>query len=144
MSRLGYSFVVDSTNPEIQVSGIRTDAAYRSESRDFTVTPRDMTTVTLEAQVDGKTMQLLSDENGVYTGTLPQSTSAHTVVLKATDMAGNVTETTISDVYVNASTFGQVINWIRHHVLATSAAGGILAAAAALIVWARRRKNADN
>lgn len=144
VSRLGYSFVVDSTNPEIQVSGIRNDAAYRSESRDFTVTPRDMTTVTLEAQVDGKTMQLLSDENGVYTGTLPQSTSAHTVVLKAADMAGNVTETTISDVYVNASTFGQVINWIRHHILATSAAGSILAAAAALIVWARRRKNAGN
>ena len=59
-------------------------------------------------------------------------------------MAGNITETPISDVYVNASTFGQVINWIRHHVLATSAAGSILAAVAVLIVWARRRKNADN
>lgn len=145
LSRLSYSFVVDSVKPEIQVSGITDGGSYRKTQVTATVTLRDMTATELIATLDGKDVKATKNGDDTYTLIIPQAASAHNVHFKATDQAGNVSEVTVKDVYVNASWFRQVLNWTGRHIgIVAGGLFGVMALVAGWILFAARKKRGDD
>ena len=145
LSRLSYSFVVDSVKPEIQVSGITDGGSYRKTQVTATVTLRDMTATELIATLDGKDVKATKSGDDTYTLIIPQSASAHNVHFKATDQADNVSAVTVKDVYVNASWFRQALNWTGRHIgIVAGGLFGVMALVAGWILLAARKKRGDD
>lgn len=111
VSHLGYSFVVDSTAPEIYIDGVENGSTYYESSLQVFVTSRDLTPVTLTAAINGSPVELSKADpiSGAYSMTISQLDENQHLVITATDAAGNVTTYQVDDFYVNSSWLNQLL-----------------------------------
>lgn len=102
-------FGIDSTAPIIEAinfeSGFTNETAYLA-----TVSAIDNIILeSLEVLINGEAVEVTED-NGMYSFTIPESSSRQTVVIVATDAAGNVATVEYTDILITSNPFISFIN----------------------------------
>lgn len=128
-----YSFILDTTPPEIIISGIEDGGTYREVSKKISIEVRDLTGEdTIEAKLvtkDGKELKdlVLSREDGIYYATIEDSSDPQYLSVKVVDKAGNEAVKEVKNFMINTNT---VESWLHE----TWVKGGILGILAVLII----------
>lgn len=133
-----YAFVLDTSNPEVIISGIEEGVTYREVSRRVAIEVRDLSGVkSIKALLNGKEVSL-TEEDGVYYLVIPEQSSKQDLVVEVTDNAGNVTSTEVKDFFVTTNLVVSVIN----STFAKVVLGGLGAALLVLIgILLKRRRD---
>lgn len=102
-------FGIDSTAPIIEAinfeSGFTNETAYLA-----TVSAIDNIILeSLEVLINGEAVEVTED-NGMYSFTIPESSSRQTVVITATDAAGNVATVEYTDILITSNPFISFVN----------------------------------
>lgn len=132
-----YAFVLDSTKPEIIISGVEDNEKYRDYSRTVTVDVRDMSGVKdIEVYLNSKKVSL-SKRNGVYSFRVNESESPQMIEARVTDMAGNESEGYVRDFVITSNAVAFIVNqaWFKAGI---AMAAVFLAGIIALIAKSRK------
>jgi hypothetical protein len=128
-------FAVDQVAPDVVVSGIESDGVYYSPVKNLIPDAKDnLALESVTMTVDGQTVLEASGSEAltdILAHELPADAQEHTVVVSATDKAGNVSKATYANVFVAAS-FWQYL--ASQPLLATALVGGGLVLLAALVI----------
>lgn len=100
VSKLSYSFVVDSSAPEVTIKGITSNGYYYVPSVPVNILLRDASSVEAIIKVDGKEVKSISNDE-VFN--LQESPNPVTFSVTATDKAGNTATVEVKDVYITSS-----------------------------------------
>lgn len=139
-----YAFVLDTTKPEVIISGISNNGKYHEYSKKVTIDVRDLSGVgEISATLNGKNIQM-SKSNGVYSFDIQENASKQNLVVTVTDLAGNTTEQNVSDFVITSNAWVFLVNqlWFKFGIGAIIA---FLCAMIALIIKSRKasRKEED-
>lgn len=105
-----YSFVIDTTKPEILVSGVQSNGRYQDYSRAVTVDVRDLSGVdTIEVTVNGKPISI-TEENGVYSFGITESSSLQTLKVRVVDKAGNENVYSVNNFLITSNPWAFIVN----------------------------------
>lgn len=132
-----YSFILDTTKPEIIISGVEGSSSYREVSRKVAIEVRDLSGVeTIKALLNGKEVSL-SEEHGTYSLVIPESGKKQNLVVEVTDKAKNISSIEVKDFLVTSNVVLSIIN--------SSLAKGVLSAVGVAVlslitVLIKRRK----
>ena len=110
-----YTFMLDTTDPEILITGIESGKTYKDYSRVVTVDIRDLSGVdNLQVFVNGSLMEV-DGEDGLYTFEMVEGPQLQNVSVSATDMAGNNSVEGVNAVMITSNTVLYTINqpWFR-------------------------------
>jgi len=128
-------FAVDQVAPDVVVSGIESDGVYYSPVKNLIPDAKDnLALESVTMIVDGQTVLEASGSEAltdILAHELPADAQDHTIVVSATDKAGNVSKTTYANVFV-AANFWQYL--ASQPLLATALVGGGLVLLAALVI----------
>lgn len=105
-----YTFILDTTSPEIIVSGVENNASYNDVSRKATVEVRDLTGVdSIRVLLNDKEVSLKED-NGLYSFDIPESNKKQNIYVEVADKAGNISTTEVKDFLVTTNVVLSVVN----------------------------------
>lgn len=110
-----YSFILDTTPPEIIISGVETDGSYEGVSRRVTIEVRDLTGVeSIEAKLNGEDLAL-SNEDGLYYATIEEDSSPQDLVVTVVDKAGNEGSENINNFLITSDVVQSMLHrtWVR-------------------------------
>lgn len=97
-----YDFVIDTTKPEIVVSGISNGESYQGYSKLVTVDVRDLSEIKdLSIYLNGNKVSSELKDN-LYTFTVYESKDVQNIKFVATDKAGNISELEIKDFIISS------------------------------------------
>ena len=133
-----YGFVVDTTPPEIIISGIEDNGVYNDTSKRVSLDIRDLSGVeTIKVFLNGKEVEYVED-SGLYYVTVAESDNPQTLEVKVVDKAGNEATAKIANFKISSEKLveHQSKKW------ASIVIGGLSGVAAVLvgILLARKRK----
>ena len=137
-----YAFILDTTAPEVIVSGVESGQTYRDYERTVTIDVRDLSGVQeITAELNGENVPL-NRANGVYSFTIQESAESQSLVVRVVDMAGNESVVTVEDFVLSSESTVYLMNqsWFRWGLGAVTA---FLAAIIALIIKNRRAAKKD-
>lgn len=137
-----YSFILDTTCPEVIVSGIEDNGSYNEVSKKVTIDVRDLSGISnIQAYLNGKEVKL-SNENGMYYLTIGESNELQSLKIEVEDEAGNITTVEVKDFLITSNVIQSSVNnkWFK---LGIGALAAILAAIIALIIKNRRDNKKD-
>ena len=119
-----YAFILDTTNPDIIVSGVDNGKSYNEVNKKVTVEVRDLSGVgSIKVLLNGKEVKL-HEKEGIYTFNIDESTKKQNLVVEVTDKAGNVSVKEINDFLVTSNFVVSFVNSpIMRGLLATLGAG---------------------
>ena len=124
-----YAFVLDTTKPEIIVSGVESGSTYNEYEKEIAIDVRDMTGVkSIKATLNGEDVAL-TKENGIYSFKVKENSEPQTLVVEVEDMAGNVSTNTVDNFVVSSDTSVFIVNqwWFKFSI------GAVIAFLAAII-----------
>lgn len=124
-----YAFVLDTTKPEIIISGIESGSSYKDYEKEVTIDVRDMTGVkSIKATLNGEEV-ILTKENGIYSFKVKENSDPQTLVVEVEDMAGNISTNTVDNFIVSSETSVFIVNqwWFKWGI------GALIAFLAAII-----------
>lgn len=105
-----YTFIRDTTNPEVIISGIESNKTYKETSRKVNIEVRDLSGVAeIKALLNGKEVSL-SEEDGMYTLVIPESSSKQSLSIEVVDKAGNKSLVEIKDVLISSNFVVSTVN----------------------------------
>lgn len=137
-----YAFVLDTTAPEIIVSGVESGKTYRDYERTVTIDVRDLSGVQeITVELNGENVPL-NRANGVYSFTIQESSDPQNLVVHVVDMAGNESTVSVENFILSSESTVYLVNqsWFRWGIVAVAA---FLAAIIALIIKNRRAAKKD-
>ena len=123
-----YEFVVDTTPPEIIVSGAEDGAEYTGDSRRVSFDIRDLSGVeTLQITLNGKAIEY-QEVDGLYIVDVPASDEPQTLFIKVIDKAGNESTMEVKNFTVTADKWDaeQDNSWWKYALTGIGAAVLIL------------------
>lgn len=105
-----YAFILDTTAPEILVSGVESDSKYNSVSRNVTIEVRDISGIkSITALLNGKEVNL-AEEDGIYSLSIPESSKKQNLVVEVVDMAGNIASYEVKDFLITTNSIISIMN----------------------------------
>ena len=133
-----YGFVVDTTPPEIFISGIEDNGVYSDTSKRVSFDIRDLSGIEIvEIYLNGVKVDFVED-SGLYYITVPESSEPQNLEIKVIDKAGNESTAKVTNFTVSAGNWKeyQSKKWVEALV------GGLAGVAAIMvgILFARKRK----
>lgn len=136
-----YTFVVDTSSPEVIISGIESGKNYREYSRSVTVDVRDLSGIeSLSVVLNGNEVSV-EERDGIYYLEVTESSSSQEITVTVVDKAGNSSVVSVDDFLITTNTWVYLINqtWFRWVV------GLVLLVIILLIVLLlfRRKKDRD-
>ena len=134
-----YGFILDTTKPEIIISGVESDEAYTDYERTVTVDIRDMSGISsIAITLNGEPVDYVLS-GGVYVFTVSQSESPQNIEVSVVDMAGNENTSSIENFIISPEATVYVVNqnWFRW---AIGGLGAVLALIIALLFKRRHDK----
>lgn len=133
-----YSFILDTSKPEVILSGVDSNHSYNDVSRKVTVEVRDLSGVgSIKALLNDKEVKL-NEENGIYSLDVGESNSKQNLVVEVTDKAGNVSVISVDNFLVTSNIIVSLINSPLVKGLLGALGAGILFLLALLM---KRRKD---
>ena len=110
-----YAFILDTTAPDIIVSGVEEDGSYHEYERLVTVDVREVSGIkNIKIELNGEEV-VPNTENGVYNFTVKESGSRQNIHVYVEDMAGNVSEVDIGNFIITTNWVSYFVNqsWFR-------------------------------
>ena len=105
-----YSFMLDTSKPEIIVSGIENGAYYNEVSRKVAIEVRDLSGVkSIKAILNGDEVSL-SEKDGFFYIDIPESNNKQNVTIIVEDKAGNTGITEVNDFLVTSNVLVSMVN----------------------------------
>ena len=141
-----YAFVLDTTAPEIIVSGVESGGVYKDYERTVTIDVRDMSGVdSIEASLNGKAVPL-NKKNGVYSFDVKESKDLQNIAVDVIDLAGNISKVSVDDFTVSSDAIVVMSKqpWFKFGV------GGLIAFTGAMValigrgIWMRKREEHES
>ena len=105
-----YTFILDTTNPEIIVSGVEDGQSYKEVSRKATIEVRDLTGVESIKVLLNEEEVSLSEDNGLYTFSIPESNKKQNLYIEVVDKAGNTSTREVSEFLVTSNVIISLVN----------------------------------
>lgn len=134
-----YTFGIDSTSPEVIISGLESKGSYNDVSKDVTVEIRDLSgPEELSIKLNGKDVDY-REENGLYHFTVPASSDKQNVQVDVVDKAGNRTLKSADDFFISTNVF----ETIRHNKWFGWLIGLIMFIAAGLFGYIFKKRKDD-
>lgn len=133
-----YAFVLDTTPPEVIVSGVASSSKYYEYERNVTIDVRDLSGIKeLKVVLNGEVVTP-SKEKGIYSLKIKESSGKQNLSVEAYDAAGNVSVVEIKDFMISSSLWVYLINqvWFK---LGIGAAFALLLALIGMIINSRRK-----
>ena len=137
-----YSFVLDTVDPTIIVSGIKSNTDYNEYEKNVTIDVRDMSGVKdIEVTLNGEKVNP-DKENGVYSFKVLEKSSTQDLSVKVTDLAGNTSTTEVNNFLVTSNIWVFIFNqlWFKISIGALIA---FISAIIALLVRNRRKSRKE-
>ena len=137
-----YGFMLDTTPPEIIVSGIESGKSYKGYSRDVTIDVRDLSGVqSITVLLNGEVVEL-NQSDSLYTFSITESDAPQNIEVTVTDMAGNTSSYSVTDFTVSSEISEYIVNqnWF---VWLISGASAAIIALLALLLKRRHDKNKE-
>lgn len=132
-----YAFVLDSSMPEVIVSGISSGEVYRGVSRKVALEVRDLSGIaSFRVLLNGKEVDLVN-EGDIYSFVIPESSDRQSLYIEAVDRAGNVNSIEVSDFLVTSNVILAIFN--SFIVRGLFGALGLFVLALLGVLFARRR-----
>lgn len=140
-----YSFVLDTTAPNVIVSGIESNKKYHVYSKTVTFDIRETSDIKdIRVSLNGKEVAL-NKSNGIYSLEVLESNRAQSLEVVVEDLAGNKTIQNIDNVIITSNTWVYITNqsWFKWGI------GGLIALFTALIAlllkgrYTSRRREED-
>lgn len=98
-----YAFVLDTTKPVVIISGVKDNGVYNEYEKKATVEIRDLSGIKdMNIFINGKNTKY-TEKDGVYTLSIPESSSAQELSVNVTDRAGNETSSSVKNIIVSSS-----------------------------------------
>ena len=141
-----YAFVLDTTAPEIIISGVESGGVYKDYERTVTIDVRDMSGVdSIEASLNGKAVPL-NKKNGVYSFDVKESKDLQNIAVDVIDLAGNISKVSVDDFTVSSDAIVVMSKqpWFKFGV------GGLIAFTGAMValigrgIWMRKREEHES
>lgn len=137
-------FIVDTKSPIVEVLGIKSKGRYKSSKREILIHVKDISNIkSVKAFLNGKEIKLKYDKDSqAYSYVLESSgEDRNTLVVEATDEAGNMTTETVSDFYLSEDLSFSLLNDNNMYYLF----GGLLATSAVFLGYLgfKRKKRLD-
>lgn len=134
-----YSFIIDTTKPEIIVSGVETNGSYNDVSRKVSIDVRDLSGVkSIDVKLNGKPVELTED-NGMYNLVVDENSEEQNLVVTVLDNADNENTVEVKNFLITSS----VVRTLFHQSWVKVVLAGIAGVVALLIgVLLKRRKDA--
>ena len=110
-----YAFVLDTTKPEILISGVEDGKRYKDYSRKVSIDVRDKTGVKdILVTLNGKKVPL-SKNNGIYSFEVKESKELQNISVEVTDMAGNRSTKSVEDFLISSDAILFLVNqnWFK-------------------------------
>lgn len=110
-----YAFVLDTTDPEIIVSGVESGKKYHEYSRKVSIDVRDLSGVgEIKVTLNGNNVPLTKSD-GIYTFEINESSGSQNLEVAVTDLAGNVSVKTIDNFVITSNMWVFIINqlWFK-------------------------------
>jgi len=105
-----YTFILDTTAPEILISGVESSKSYNDVSRKATVEVRDLTGVAdIKVLLNDKEVSL-KEENGLYLFDIAESNKKQNIYVEVVDKAGNKSIAEVKDFLVTTNVVLSVVN----------------------------------
>lgn len=105
-----YAFMLDSTNPEVIVSGVKEDEIYDEVAKKVSIEIRDLSGEDrVDVLLNGSKVNL-NKENDVYTLTIDELSERQDLNITVVDKAGNTTEVAVEDFLITTSTLVSLMN----------------------------------
>lgn len=105
-----YSFILDTSKPEIIVAGIENGSSYNEVSRKVAIEVRDLSGVkTIKAMLNGDEVSL-SEKDGFFYIDVPESNKKQNVTVVVEDKAGNTGITEVDDFLVTSNIIVSMVN----------------------------------
>ena len=133
-----YAFVLDTTDPEIIVSGVESGKKYHEYSRKVSIDVRDLSGVgEIKVTLNGNNVPL-TKSGDIYTFEVNESSSSQNLEVAVTDLAGNVSVKTIDNFVITSNMWVFIINqlWFKVGVCAVIV---FLTALVGVLVRSRRK-----
>ena len=124
-----YSFILDTTAPEIVISGIENDGKYQGYERPVIVEVRDLSGVKeIEVLVNNSSVST-NYEDGLYSLSIKESPDKQSFYVKVVDNAGNESSVEVSNFTISSNYWVYLWNQVWFKILL-----GLIALIAALLV----------
>jgi len=110
-----YAFILDTTKPEVILSGIKNGEKYREYSKKVSLDIRDLTGVKdISVSLNGSDVSI-ENSNGVYFFNVKESSKKQNVKVYVTDKAGNTSMTEVKDFVVTSNALVFLVNqsWFK-------------------------------
>lgn len=106
-----FSFILDSSEPEVIVSGVESDEYYLEVSKNVAIDVRDLTGVNiLKAFINDTEVDVNVGEDGLYYVTMNESTDEQSLKVFAVDKAGNESIVLLEDIFISSSVAQSLLN----------------------------------
>jgi hypothetical protein len=137
-----YTFVLDTTAPEVIISGVEDRGQYQEYSRKATIDIRDLSGVdSFSVKLNGEEVET-TEEGNLKVLTIQESSKLQDLEVTVRDMAGNVSTKEVNNFLITTSMFDYIVNqpWFRWGVGGLGVVGGSIGAFALFAAAKRRRK----
>lgn len=123
-----YEFVLDSKDPDIIISGIKSGGRYNEYQRKVSIDVRDTYGIKdIDVELNGKKVNL-EKKDGIYSFDVKEDKRTQDIVVVAKDMAGNETKKSVDNFFISSNAFEFLINqlWFKVGIGAVIAFLGII------------------
>lgn len=136
-----YDFVLDTTAPEVIISGIETNGRYQEYSKPVAIEIRDLSGVeSVAILINGEEISVEPDTEGIYHIEIQENSKTQNLAVKAVDKAGNETTMEVTNFLVTSNPWAFILNqwWFW-----TALSGVGVSIAGLLFFLFRRRKSEE-
>lgn len=137
-----YDFILDTTEPEIIVSGIETDGRYQEYSKPVAIEIRDISGVeSVGISINGKEIEVSPDSEGIYHVEIEENSQTQDLAVTAIDLAGNKATIEVNNFLVTSNPWAFILNqwWFWTAIAAVGAS-----ITGMLVFLLKRRKDETN
>ena len=134
-----YDFVLDTTAPEVIISGIETNGRYQEYSKPVAIEIRDLSGVeSVAISINGEEISVEPDSEGIYHIEIQEDPNTQDLAVKVVDKAGNETTMEVTNFLVTSNPWAFILNqwWFW-----TALSGVGVSIAGLLFFLFRRRKS---
>lgn len=133
-----YDFVIDTTRPEIIISGVESNNSYQDYSRKVTIDVRDLSDVkSLRVLLNGSEVKA-ELEGDMYVLSIPESSEYQNLKVEVTDMAGNISTKEVNNFIISSNFWIYIWNQLWFKLLLVAIGIGIILLIVVLVLRKRR------
>lgn len=106
-----YDFVLDTTSPEVIISGIETNGRYQEYSKPVAIEIRDLSGVeSIAILINGEEISVEPDSEGIYHIEIQEDSNTQNLTVKAIDKAGNEATMEVTNFLVTSNPWAFILN----------------------------------